>query len=634
MKVPSLIRGAVLVAGAALAAVILAVAVLSASLDAGHFRAPFVRFLSAHAGRRIQIDGPLHTHFLSLSPSVIAESLTIENPPWTDPGVAAEIGKITLVFQLPGFGHSFAIREFKMDGAVLHLRRDSAGHANWQRTDPDRGPQSDLPIIRMVSMPPAHVELDDDLRHLRFKGTVAAEEFKEADGSQPLRINGDGELNGRTAEFEIIGDPLAVYSHQRPYGFKFSESSSGSRLTGSGSLPQPFDFDKIDAKFAASGEDLRDLYFLTGVMLVNTGSYHLSGRVSRRGTHSEFSNLEVASGQSDVQADVSIESSGSRPKFEAQFHSKVIRTSDFGERAAGREHDPGAGKLLLSDAMLSPSGVRHGDWVAHLRAQRVDVGRVSLYGVAAKVTIDGGVLLLSPLSADVLGGKLAGRAKFDARTDTAVAELNLKLTDVQLGQFVGKGAASPPLDGSLQARLDLKGPGRSLHEVAAHADGTLTAVLTHGTVRSSLAELTGIDLRGLGLLFANNKQETGIRCAVASFGARDGTLLAQRLVVDTDPVLISGQGTLKLDTESLDFALRGRPKSVRLFRLRSPVLLRGTLVHPQVSADAGKAAGQAAEAVALAVVLTPLAAVLAFVDPGLAKDADCASLEEQAGASH
>jgi hypothetical protein len=31
------------------------------------------------------------------------------------------------------------------------------------------------------------------------------------------------------------------------------------------------------------------------------------------------------------------------------------------------------------------------------------------------------------------------------------------------------------------------------------ANGTVTAVLSHGTMRASLAELTGIDLRGLGL---------------------------------------------------------------------------------------------------------------------------------------
>jgi uncharacterized protein involved in outer membrane biogenesis len=176
----------------------------------------------------------------------------------------------------------------------------------------------------------------------------------------------------------------------------------------------------------------------------------------------------------------------------------------------------------------------------------------------------------------------------------------------------------------------LTGHGRSLHELAASANGTVTAVLPHGVMRASLAELAGIDLRGLGLLLTRNREETAVRCGVASFQAQDGTLSVQSLVLDTDPVLITGSGTIHLDTESLDLALHGRPKRPRLLRLRAPVLVRGTLKHPSIGIEARTSVAQAGAAVALGVLLTPLAAVLAFVDPGLAKDADCAALLAQA----
>jgi AsmA family protein len=165
-----------------------------------------------------------------------------------------------------------------------------------------------------------------------------------------------------------------------------------------------------------------------------------------------------------------------------------------------------------------------------------------------------------------------------------------------------------------------------MHEVAATANGTVTAVLPHGTVRDSFAELTGIDLGGLGLLLTKNMRETGVRCGVASFQAHQGTLTAQTLVVDTDPVLITGDGDVHMDSEGLDLRFRGHPKHMRLLRVRSPILVRGTLTHPSIDLQARNSAAQAAEAVALGVVLTPLAAILAFVDPGLAKDADCAAL--------
>jgi hypothetical protein len=52
---------------------------------------------------------------------------------------------------------------------------------------------------------------------------------------------------------------------------------------------------------------------------------------------------------------------------------------------------------------------------------------------------------------------------------------------------------------------------------------------------------------------------------------------------------------------------------------------------PLIGTEARNSPAQTDEAVALGIVLTPLAAVLAFVDPGLAKDANCAALRSEDG---
>jgi uncharacterized protein involved in outer membrane biogenesis len=101
---------------------------------------------------------------------------------------------------------------------------------------------------------------------------------------------------------------------------------------------------------------------------------------------------------------------------------------------------------------------------------------------------------------------------------------------------------------------------------------------------------------------------------------------AQDIVIDTDNVLITGKGEVDLGPEVLDLTLNGQPKKVRLFRIKSPIALGGTLSKPKVGLKAGNAVGQAAAATALGILATPLAAVLAFIDPGLAKDADCSAL--------
>jgi hypothetical protein len=49
-------------------------------------------------------------------------------------------------------------------------------------------------------------------------------------------------------------------------------------------------------------------------------------------------------------------------------------------------------------------------------------------------------------------------------------------------------------------------------------------------------------------------------------------------------------------------------------------------MKPQIGVDVGKTVKQGAVATALGAALTPLAAIIAFVDPGLAKDENCAAL--------
>src|ERR1700722_8716230 len=104
MNGSSLMRRGLKWTAAVSAALIVLVAVLAAALDAGYFRAAFIRFLEARSGRQIQVKGPLEVRIFSLSPTVIAENVAIGNPPWMPPGLTAEIGRISLVFATPRVG--------------------------------------------------------------------------------------------------------------------------------------------------------------------------------------------------------------------------------------------------------------------------------------------------------------------------------------------------------------------------------------------------------------------------------------------------------------------------------------------------------------------------------------------------
>jgi AsmA family protein len=599
-----------------------------------HLRGPIVRYAQALTDRQIRIDGRFEAHLFSLHPRLVAEQVTISNPPWTPPGNTAVIGRVILTFELPCRSGSRAIRRLEMEQVRLFLFRDARGRANWQLREPGTAPSTGPPLIRSLRMPNAQVRLNDQRRQLEFEGTVTAQDVPGAGANPPLRMEGAGQLNGRSANFTLTGDPLATVRPDQPYRFEFHETSSGARLYVRGAVPHPFDFSTLETTFESTGEDLKDMYFLTGIELLDTGRYQLRGKLARNAMHFELTDLRVTSGRSDLTGTVLIEAKLDVPSHvEADLRSERFRVSDLGRRAAGRAPGESADgkRQVLPDTELHLARMRNRDEVITYHAQALEAGRISLLGVAAKVKILDGIVTAAPLSAAVAEGKITGRLKVDTTRREPVADIDIEIAHVRLGA-VGRtpDQGPPPLDGLLQARIALEGRGDSIHELASNADGTITAVLPRGTLRSSFAELAGLDLRALGLLASGSQQDTGIRCGVASFAAKDGFLSADRLLMDTEPVLITGEGTINLNEETLDLRLQGQPKKPRL-RVRAPLLVRGPLAHPSVSIDPRKPAAQAGGAIALGMLLTPVAAMLAFVDPGLARDSDCAALLAEAG---
>ena len=598
----------------AVAIVVAAVAVFAAAVQAGFLRNTFLHLVSVRAGRPITVDGALRIELLSWTPSITAERVVIGNPHWMPPGRMAEIGSLSLVFEMPRRHHRFGVESLSMNSTSLHLVRDALGRANWQWSDPTVPyANTKLAIVRSLTVPHAHVTLEDDRRHLKFDGIASAE--GPPAGAQ-VRIWGEGDLNGHPASFEIKSDSLASASHQRPYHFSYTEHSSGSHLEGEGILSRPFDFNALESTFQAGGEDLQDLYYLVGVHMINTGAYRLTGKLERDALHFNFSDLSVHSGQSDLRGSIGIDSTRARPQLDVRLESHLLKIADIGLRAAGRAPPDSGPPLLLSKAALSPGGFRPDDATIVLHIEQVELTRLKLQDVAAKGSLDHGVLTVQSMSGRLLGGEAQGRGKLDVNQDPPHADVDLKLTGLERGQMRRKEGGStpgapPPIEGTLRARIMVSGRGSSLHQVAATANGIITVVVPHGTVRDSLAELAGMDLRALGLLVSKDTHDTALRCAIAVFRDHDGTLTVQDFVADTEPVLITGSGQIQFDTETLDLTLQGEPKELRLFHWRSPVLIKGTLSHPAIDIHARK---------------------LELVDTGKAKDADCGSLIASADA--
>jgi uncharacterized protein involved in outer membrane biogenesis len=568
-----------------------------------HLREPLAHLISKRYGRDIRIEGPLHAHLFSLHPGLIAERITIGNPPWISPGTMAHIGKLTVRFDLPWGGRPFALRELRLEGLELQLKRNIDGYANWYWKPPGTVPGRGAPLIYRLSLPHAHVTLDDERRHLNFDGTLTTEDAEDA---AKLRITATGRLNDRDFALRLTGDPLATVARNKPYGFELEEHSSGSELTSQGSVLQPFDFRLLEATFAAHGADLKDLYFLIGAILPDTGPYRLSGRLTRHYTTFTLSDLAATSGGSDIGGKlVSHLFESGKAHTDIELHSRRLRIADLGLRAAGRAGEPPEDKpLLLPQKEIPLTGLRRSNSNISYHARELEVGHLSLRSVRGSMSIEYGEVNVPTLSAALSDGEINAHGKFDARSAKAAANLDVRLANVRVGQLFRKHPDEPPLEGPLDGHLNVSGRGRSVHEMAASLNGTLRLFLPGGVMRASLAELAGANLRGLQLTLSKSKKEAAIRCAVARFQARDGTLVARQLMIDTDRMLITGAGDIQLGTEALDLRIQGEPKHLRLLRLSGPLLVQGTLAHPKVTLDKHDRK-------------------LELIDPGHAADSDC-----------
>jgi hypothetical protein len=251
------------------------------------------------------------------------------------------------------------------------------------------------------------------------------------------------------------------------------------------------------------------------------------------------------------------------------------------------------------------------------------------------VKLNAGLLRAEPLTLDLPQGRITGFVQLDGRQADAITDIDLKLQNARLETLVPvKFQGVQPFTGALVARAKLHGKGDSVHDAMGDADGEVMVVVPSGEIQSTVAELAGVDLlKGLGLLVSKDKSTTPIRCGVLHFTGKGGVLSADRLIVDTTPVLIDGGGVINLDKETLDFSVKGHPKKFQLVRLNVPITVSGPILSPKVGIHKGGAIAQGGVALAAGALLSPLAVLLPFVDGGLAKNADCTGLSAEAQAA-
>ncbi len=624
-----------------------------ALMDWNWLKPPIERIASAQTGRTVHIGGKLEVYPWSGSPKIVVYDLTLGNPDWEKAQrPMAHIERLELHLKLlPLLAGNVVLPRVAVSKPQLYLHQDTSGRANWtfENRAPTKTPASGptrVPVMRDLLIQDGKITLIDEMRKLSVDGTLQAHEQRSHTDPTPFHIQGRGTINNQPFAIHISGGPMVNLDADHPYPFDLGIRAGDITVDSKGRVLKPFDLGGLDFEVTLSGRDLAEGFYLTQLALPNSAPFKLHARIERNGMRIAITDIQGTVGQSDMHGHLDVDATQKRPRVQGELISEQLRMRDLaaplGTQAGGAnsldtQHsaaplNPNA--RLFPDAHLQLDRVRAMDADVRFRANSIDAGRMPFRQIALRVKLDSGVLAVKPISLEMAQGRLSGEVQIDARADLPKVHIDARIKDIQLEQLKGKAPnATAPLSGIMEARAVINGTGDSVHRVLADANGMLTLVLPHGQVNAAFPELTGIDVtKGLGLLLSKDNTTVEIRCGVAQFDIKNGVMNADNLTFDTRDVLIRGKGDIHLGPEALNLQIKGEPKKVRLTRVRSPIEIGGHLSKPSVGLNVGSAVKQGAVAAALGTLLTPLAAALAFVDPGLAKDQSCSQLIGQAEA--
>ncbi len=639
--------------GAVLGLLILVIIVVIALWDWDRFRGPIADYATGRLHREVRIDGHLKVHLLTWTPEATVTGLRIGNPDWAPKGDFGRIDSVHVKVRLmPLLTGRVDMPLVEIQRPDLKMVKDAQGRANWDFDPKGKHKPTRLPPIQHLIVRDGHIDMTDVRRRLHLVATVQTNEDEPGSGRGRFLLSGDGTINSHAFVLRISGGPLIDVRRDQPYHFDADMRAGPTHISATGVIDKPFDFGRYHARLSGTGDDLADLYEITGLTFPNTPPYHASGDFSRDGSVYRYSHFAGRVGRSDLAGEVTVSKPKDRPLLQADLVSRSLDWADLatvlGGAPAARKGGPAspAQKIeahvmavqgrLLPDARLDVSRLRAMDADVGFRATAVQANRMRLSAVRMRVKLDHGLLTVDPLTFGFARGVLAGSVKIDGRQAMPHTDLDLKLSNYALESFIPAIGGAPPMSGMVDGHFRLKGSGMSVRETAAGAGGTVSLTVPHGEVRQALAELLGINVgRGLSLLLSKDQHKTELRCAAADFDVSGGTMRVRRMVIDTGVVVSQGSGTVDLGSERLNLRLQGKSKKPRLLRLWGPITVTGTLLNPKPGVDKSSVVEQGGVAALAATAINPLAAILPFLTPGGAKDVDCASLlAGGSGAAH
>jgi hypothetical protein len=447
----------------------------------------------------------------------------------------------------------------------------------------------------------------------------------------------DGSYQGSLAKGHgKIGAVLALQDTRKPFPVQADVHLGDSHIALVGTLTDPMHMGALDVRLWFSGSSMAKLYPITGITLPDTPPYategHLKAELHRGGSRFSYQNFRGRVGGSDLGGNLLFVTGGKRPKLSGDLHSKLLQFADLapliGADSNAEKKQRGDGTTQPADKLLPVEPFRTDRWqamdadVTFTGARIVHGESLPIESLNTHLVMNNGALYLDPLSFGLAGGTVHSNITLDGSRTPMHGLLKLSARHLKLKQLFPTFEPMRTSFGEINGDANLTAQGNSVAALLGSANGELKLLMNDGAISKTLLETAGLNVGNIviGKLFGDKTVK--INCAASDMTATNGLFNMRLFVFDTDDAVINVAGTVNFANEQLDLDVKPHTKGFRVFSLRSPLYVKGTLKNPNVGVHAGPLLARGAGAVALGVVAAPAAALLALVAPSHGDDGD------------
>jgi AsmA family protein len=621
--------------------VLIALPVLAWTWNWDWFRPVIEQQASIAMGRPVQLARFDVVDFFSRQPEIVADGVTVGNPP--DFPAGSRIGTIDRLSvrvdapaALASYGSDIILSEIDIEHPRGDLRRGPDGKGNWLFNSAAASGQP--PRIGALVISDGRMHIVDPKLKSDFWVTIHTDD--KTHGPEPHVVaEARGTYAGApiTADF-VGGSILSLRDPAKPYPVDFHAANGATHIALKGTIEDPMHLKGANLRLDLAGKDLADLYQVLGVPLAPTAPYHLTGRLDYANGRIRFRNFAGTVGSSDLEGDFEVEPGHERPRITADLSSRRVAMADLGGfigTAPGKADDPNetpeqrlqharqaASPKLLPDTPINLPKVRAADFRVHYKAQQIDSGGLPLDNLEANLVIDDGNIVLHPLSFGIGSGRISSDIDLRSQGGLLHAKAGVDFRQVDLHRIM---ATTKLFDGAgvIDGRADIDGVGNSLAAMLGDGNGNLRVSMSGGDISALLVDLAGLDFGSAARSAMKLPDKTSIRCMVGDFVLQQGQLQTRALMVNTNEANLVGTGSVDLKDETVHFQITQQPKHFSIGAFHAPIDIDGRLKDPSIGPDRTQLAGRAAAAVALGVLATPLGALLPTIQLGLGAADTC-----------